>query len=334
MNALLRKAGRIACAAMTAQLLWPAAPAHADPIDVTVPCDVPALIDAINVVNAAGLGVIRLTPQCDYVLTGPASVGVYGPNGLPIVTAQISILGSGATIRRAADAPRFRLLEVTESGAVRIADLRLVGGDAGRQPGGGILVRGQLGLRKSTLQDNTAAAGGALANLGGSVTLVDSTVTGNQAGIESAAPAQAAAMPVGGVPGSRVRLSRRAAAAPAGYGGGVLNRGELHAVRTTIGGNRARVGGGVANEQGGKATFRNTTISGNLARTRGGGLYNAPGGYSRVLSTTISRNKAGDTGGGVFNGYVKGAVRLSGSTVTANKGDNCAPAGSVSRCTA
>ncbi|GGM79828.1 hypothetical protein GCM10010106_28060 [Thermopolyspora flexuosa] len=331
MNAFLRKAGRIACAAMTAQILWPTAPVHAQAREVTIPCDVPALLDAIATVNAIGRGILRLTPLCEYVLTRPSSTGEYGPNGLPIIIGDVTILGSGTTIRRAEDAPRFRLIEVGESGSLKLTSVTVAGGDSGRYPGGGILVQGRLALRTSTVEDNASATGGAVANLGGSVTLVDTNVSGNRA---RGASTTITEVRTSGVTRGSSFGARRAAAPAAGAGGGILNRGELHALRSHIGGNQAGVGGGVYNEQGGRATFRNTTISGNVAKARGGGLYNAPGGYSRMLSTTVSRNKAGDSGGGVYNDFVNGAVRLAGTTVTANRTDDCAPAGSVARCPA
>ena len=133
---------------------------------------------------------------------------------------------------------------------------------------------------------------------------------------------------------AKARRARGLAAVPAGHGGGIVNAGELKTIRGRIGANEARLaGGGVANEKGGTATFRNTTISGNSAGKHGGGLYNAAGGTSRMISTAISQNTSNGSGGGVFNHHVAGAVRLSGSTVTANKADNCAPAGSVAGCT-
>lgn len=357
MKALIRNTGRIMSAALAAQALLPVSPAQAQQ-DQVVPCDTSALIAAINAVNAAGGGTITLTSACDYVLTEPASTGASGPNGLPIITAAVTIIGDGTQISRASDAPRFRILEVATSGLVKLISLTVRGGDAGANSGGGILLsQGGLGLRTSTVQDNTAARGGGIANAGGRLTLVDTVVEGNRAtatvNLTSTGPVISTSADtvhrIRRTPAKRSHIdpapmagrtphhkrggkARGLAAVPAGHGGGILNAGELKTIRGRIGSNEALVGGGVANEKGGTATFRNTTISGNTAGKRGGGVYNGPGGTSRVISASISQNTANGTGGGLYNGYISGAVRLSGSTVAENTADNCAPSGSIAGC--
>ena len=60
-----------------------------------VPCTQAALVAAINAANAAGGGIINLTPGCHYSLTSSPD---NGENGLPVVTTRIGVNGNGATI--------------------------------------------------------------------------------------------------------------------------------------------------------------------------------------------------------------------------------------------
>ncbi len=53
--------------------------------------------------------------------------------------------------------------------------------DSGAGSGGGIINGGDVTISNSTLSDNTALAGGAIANFGGSVTITNSTLSGNVA---------------------------------------------------------------------------------------------------------------------------------------------------------
>ncbi len=57
----------------------------------SVPCSVSALNAAIG--TASNGDVLKLAPHCDYVLTAPFS----GVDGLPLITASITIHGRGAT---------------------------------------------------------------------------------------------------------------------------------------------------------------------------------------------------------------------------------------------
>ena len=100
--------------------------------------------------TAAGAGTINLAAGCTYTLTVPDN----GENGLPVVATSVAVNGNGATI--------------SGSGAVRIFEVDGPGGN--------------LSLRNVTLSGGSAADfGGAIANLGGTVTLNHSQVTGNTA---------------------------------------------------------------------------------------------------------------------------------------------------------
>jgi hypothetical protein len=164
----------------------------AQAVDIPVACGNTAqLIDAIRTANGtAGADTIVLQ-DCDYELTAPAAdddLGFwFGPNGLPLITSDITIAGNGATIRRATagGTPAFRIFAVAgagatipgtdpvypPAGALTLRDLTLdnglaQGGDGGGGAGGGaglggaILAQGTLLLDRVTIT-NSEARGGA-----------------------------------------------------------------------------------------------------------------------------------------------------------------------------
>src|SRR5262245_38398387 len=102
-------------AAITAWLA--AAPGTADAATFFVPCFGPnggaaGLVNAINMANGNGMAdTIELAPLCTYTLTTVNNT-TGEPNGLPVITSDITIDGNGATIQRsfAPGTPDFRIL--------------------------------------------------------------------------------------------------------------------------------------------------------------------------------------------------------------------------------
>jgi hypothetical protein len=130
--------------------------------------------------------------------------------------------------------------------------------------------------------------GGAGINNGGTLTLVDSVVSGNTA---------------------------------VGEGAGIFNGHSLTLVRTTVSGNTAaQNGGGIANMSYFEVTpldVQDSTISGNRSVTGdGGGIYNF-GGNATVSGSTISANQA-DIGGGVYNINNSAVLQMVNSTISGN----------------
>jgi len=154
--------------------------------------------------------------------------------------------------------------------------------------GSGIRLQRSTGAAALTLTGCVVAAngiadagdfrGGGIANLGGTLTLIDSAVRDN--------------------------IARS-------LGGGIYNLGAtavLEVTGSTVSGNQALFGsgGGIANDQG-TVTITNTTISGNTTGFFGGGIYH-PIGTLALRSATITANavtSAGQRGGGIFStGFV------------------------------
>jgi hypothetical protein len=220
----------------------------------------------------------------------------------------ITIQGNGFTIRRdLSSSDKFRLFSVSEYGDLTLNDVKLTGG-----------------LISATDQDSL---GGAIFNRRGTVTLNNSTVSGNAA---SADPSY-----------------------PNAYGGGIYNIGVLTVTDSTISDNRAESlgpvlagvpnvgGGGISNcivDCSGSAnpqlTLTSSTISGNTAESApgndyiqptayGGGIF-GPAGDLTVTNSTISDNRAiatGLFGPGAVGGGLEiqdGFLTLTSSTVSNN----------------
>ena len=173
---------------------------------------------------------------------------------------------------------------------------------------------GILTLNGDTFTGNSATAeSGALDNwAGGIVTVTDDTFTGN-----SAAYGGAIGNEWGSVAVSNSTFSNNSAST--GAGGAIINynpndafSNSLSVVDSTISGNTAVNGGGIANGGPDTLSLTNNTITGNSVTGSGGGLYNYEGTIT-LTNCTVSGNSAA-AGGGIAN--VGGAVTI-GSTIAA-----------------
>jgi CSLREA domain-containing protein len=101
-------------------------------------------------------------------------------------------------------------------------------------------------------------------------------------------------------------------------GGGInnLSSGTVNVTNSTISGNSAVTGGGIATI-GTTLNVSNTTISGNLSPS-GGGIY-AGLGTVNITNSTISGNAAASDGGGVLSGAT---LTISNSTIAFNRADS------------
>ncbi|TFE47368.1 hypothetical protein E3E14_21465 [Streptomyces sp. ICN441] len=336
-------------------------PAHR-PVRVDVPCGADrglALVRAIDAVNSAGSGTVRLARRCTYTLTAPQDAG---RAGLPEVTGTASVIGQSSVIRRAATAPPFRIVKVARGGHLTLAGTSVSGGTAsgpGREAlGGGIDNEGRLDLVSVALTGNAADRGAGLYNgPRAQAALTRTTVSGNRAAVAGGGVAN-----LGTVTLERSRLSRNtarigAAAFTADHTAAVTGTGRMTLFDSQVTDNDARVLGAGLYSTGsrsrltvlGGAVHRNTSeggaggifvsagsalvshaeVTGNTARATGGGV-SANFAAVTLRDTTVTSNRA-DKGGGLY--------RPSGATVTsvrsrtkANTPDDCAAPGSVTGC--
>ena len=119
-------------------------------------------------------------------------------------------------------------------------------------------------------------------NNNGTLTLTDSTVSGNTA------------------------------TGPYAYGGGVTNyEGTLTLINSTVSGNSAARGGGIMNYSNGTLTLTDSTVSGNTA-TSGGGINTSGTVTLTLINSTVSGNSSAG-GGGIRN--LLGTVTLTNTLV-------------------
>jgi hypothetical protein len=218
--------------------------AFAATIPVTT-CSAADLIAAIDTANGnPDSDTITLKAGCTYQLQSVNNSSAdLGPNGLPVIASDITIVGNGATIARssAPGIPAFRILQI-QGGPLALQELTLSGGNAagsgevltgGQGAGGAILNNGHLTLTATTLSQNHADyGGGALYNsIAGDATVNNSTISGNTAGD--------------------------------GGGGGINNFGLVTLEGSTLGANSAGFAGGISNDNG--VNIWNTLIAGNSA---------------------------------------------------------------------
>ncbi|RSN52267.1 hypothetical protein DMH01_42030 [Amycolatopsis sp. WAC 04182] len=291
-----------------------APPAHA--AETAVPCDSAALIQAIAEANATPApDTLSLAAKCVYTLTAVADA--YWKAGLPSIEGKLTVNGNHATVERAKDAPRFRI--INNRGDLTLNELTIAGGHAPDGAG-----------TNSSGDANPGGSGGGIQNWG-PLTITDSVISGNTAG--SGGPgADATATTYAGSGGS------------GGFGGGISSysssRIALTITRTAITGNASGSGGpggnGVAAKPGGRGGSAGygggvEALGGTVLRITGGGITDNSAGTGGKGGT----GGAGDGGsGGVAGGAFvssSGGVLLNpaivGATVTGNQSGRGGDAG-------
>lgn len=318
---------------------------HAAPIYVG--CDVTELISAINTANAnPDADILELSANCAYTLTSINNTDAsFGPNGLPIITSNITLHGNNATIGRAADAPAFRLIQINMEGVLTTNELTLTDGDAGTDAngngwnGGAIHNRGVCNLDSTNVADNhagdgihnedsagTGGHGGALVNYG-TAALNNSFLHNNRAG--------------SGACSAMFCYS----SASSGDGGAIYNLGTLTLANSELTdnettdtlGNRGGqgVGSGGAIYNGGELTMSSSALAGNKTGNArgymfgdhggsGGALYNK--GNVNIFASALTENRTGakygneprDAAGGAIYNDASGELFLNNVQFSAN----------------
>lgn len=228
---------------------------------------------------------------------------------LPDVTSQIVLQGSGFSVKRSDTASPFSVFRLVGAGDLSLHNTTVTNGKA--TSGGGIYNNATLLLSHSTVSNNLATyAGGGIANLSGTVTLVNSTVSDNSVDVDYASILK---------------------------GGGIYNdSGTVTITGSTISGNVIGDGGiqghggGIYNASG-VVNLTNSTVSGNTSfgyYAGGGGIYTG-GGTVSLLSSTVSGNAAiagyGRESGTDGIAIVDGSVSITNSTVSGHQVKGIAP---------
>jgi CSLREA domain-containing protein len=195
------------------------------------------------------------------------------------VSQSVTITGPGAnllTLDADGDSRLFRIDDGATGALINVtlSGLTLSGGNvAGSGDGGAIFNRENIAILRSVISGNSAVGGGAIYSRDGSLTISQSTVSGNSATL---------------------------------YGGGILNLGgSLSVIDSTLSGNSAKEGGALVSDTNltnRTTTIAGSTISGNTATVRGGGLLNLEG-LTTIRHSTITNNTAPAGGGSGVASY-------------------------------
>ena len=209
--------------------------------------------------------------------------------------------------------------------------LTLIGAGEGEDPATNTILQGvgdhpvvaitggfEVTLQRLRITGGGGRFGGGIRNLGGSLTLIASTVTGNTAEDNG-----------GGIyndNGSILTLTNSTVTRnTANDGGGILNEAgsSLTLTNSTVSGNTARFGGGMFTLSGSTLTLIDSSVTGNTAR-QGGGIRNIAGNVSIDDASRVTRNTADFEGGGIYNAF-GGTVNLASDRIVIdNCPDNCA----------
>ena len=315
--------------------------------------------------NPAGADVIQLPAGGSFTVNKSVSY-YYGYTALPVITSAVTVEGNGSTITRAGknDMRFFTAVTYYENvadltlndltltngrnlyyngGAIyayeatlAINNCTITGNEASGNGGAIFATYTDITINNSTIDNNKSYGGGAIYAGYGTLTILDSSLSGNEAQYSAGGAAYLAAMNAtlsgvtvanneaygaGGlmINYSDVSITDSVVSGNAsdayGDGGGVYwfdSSGLMN--RVSVSGNQAYHGGGVF-VYGGSVDIKSSTLSGNESRS-GGGVYVWTNSAVALVNSTLSGNKATETGGGVDG---VGAVSLVNSTVTGNQ---------------
>lgn len=310
------------------------APALAATINVGGACTLVDAITAANTDTATGecpAGVLAdtliLAPDSIHMLTSVNNSSL-GPSGLPVISSSIAVSGNGATIRRANAAPHFGIFKVAYGADLMLRDTTVSGGVAISpepsyvQTGGGVSNDGgSLRLVNSTISGNSADFGGGVRSFHTTI-ITNSNISDNTAtrglggGIYSGGTLTITNSTISG--NSSFVSNASNPRYSGGSGGGISSFGTLHITNSTVSGNSS-IGTGDDPSRGGglnnfaSATVTNSTISGNSADF-GGGIDTVAD--LNLTNNTITGNSAGQSGGGVRN--FNALLDLDGTLISGN----------------
>lgn len=302
-----------------AQALAASPLAQSATIDLGAGC---TLVDAVTSANTdtatgscaegSGADVINLQAGVDVVLERYAAT----PNGLPVITSEITINGGGAAIRREVTNPdRFRLMEVSSASAsLTLNSLTLSNGYAFSSSfpdfhGGGIYLHDSASLvgNDLTLETNIALRDNGLANggnggginaTGATVELNDSTISDNS----GASSGGGVYVSYGSLNLNNTQISDNTARTGAGI---ALISAPLVGEEATISSNTAGIatngtGGGISAFYNASVELNNSMVENNRAGARGGGIRSDFLSPITLIDTQLSGNSAGEKGAGLY----------------------------------
>jgi hypothetical protein len=237
-------------------------------------------------------------------------------HGQLVISGDLNIEGPGAELLVFDGDGRNRIFAVGRNVAVALSGVTITGGAADK--GGAIYSEGALAVASVTLSGNSAKSGGGIYSRDGTLTVTDSTFSGNTA----VSNGGAIHSEVGTMTITDSTLSENTAG---DNGGGTYSGsdGVVTVTDSTLWGNTANGdGGGIYSGSDGIVTVTDSTLWGNDANGNGGGIYRGRYGLLVVSNSTLSGNSAA-SGGGIYQDYgtlsVANAI-LSGNSASSSGG--------------
>ena len=257
-------------------------------------CNFTTVQAAINGVGDAGRVIIEITDP------------IHSEAGI-IITKDLTIrgLGADATVLQGheqAGLATNRIFLIEEGTIVSLENMTIRHGSIEYEEGGGIANHGTLTVKNCIIAENRAGNAGGVFNTG-ELTIIHSTIRDNLTE-DDWIPDMLACGSGGGIRCARGRMTilnstisgNQAGTDSTGTGGGIRVGCKCSAeiINSTISGNQAtQYGGGVVVK--GEAVITHSTISGNSSATEVGGVYVGTGGVLD-LSNSIIANNAGAKG--------------------------------------
>lgn len=283
-----------------------------------------ALRAAIQEANAlAGVDRIELPPGV-YRLTLAGADEDNAATGDLDVTGELLLAASDPLTTAIEATGSDRVLDVQASGVLTVTGLTLRGG-GNVGTGGGLRNAGVLLMQASIVELNggaerPVALGAGIANLA-VMTLTASIVRNNAASGITAGGGGVHSLVTAVINGSRIHDN--SVSGSSGSGGGLFAQGLLQLSTSSVDGNSAANGGGIALAQAvgylnASALLGNSATGTGLASGQGGGLR-LNGGSATLVNVTVSGNGARRDGGGVQ--VAGGTLDLRNVTITDNDAD-------------
>ena len=267
------------------------------PANAQVSCNGSSLVAAINAANSSN-GTVDLAGGCTYVLTSANNTPSEGPNGLPVISGNVTINGHGASILRSGSAV-FRIFDVI--GTLNLNNVNVLNGfiNGGGTGGGGIYNQGSghVNVFGGTLGGNSGNANVAMGTGGGAILSSGALTVNDVTFLNNVAQEGAGIMTSGGT------LS-------------VVNSTFVNGTATNFGGGALVTVAGAANQ-----TISGTTVIGNSG-PGGGAIDNdlpqsSPAGTRLLVDrSTFIDNSAGPNGGGAVVNF--GLMTITESTFWRN----------------
>ena len=258
------------------------------------------------------------------------------PSGVASVAhvhAGASVVFKGLSVRGANHGPG--LIQLLNDGSLTLADSIVTDGSLEA-----IRNFGTLTLRGSAVTDNWSKGSAPILNLGGTVTLIRSVVSGNNNTELTGAIANDQAGTVTLID-STLRdnfgytnlvnnlgtMSFRSSTVSGNeaFFATLVNRGSMSFTSSTVSDNQGGTpgltgpgGGGIYNADTGALLLRDSTVRANVSFGDGGGIYN--GGVADLRDSRVISNTAAGDGGGIFN---VGSITLRDTTISGNAPNDC-----------